>query len=125
MERAGLEADEKRLTYTHFQVQLHTEFLAQNCCQALFRDVTAEQRPVGLHLRGTNHRIGMEESASLQSFVIRDSADTYSWPGARYWAQVREHKVIFSTSNSLRSDSRLHRGSTTTHCRAGDILLVL
>ena len=71
MQRAGVSPGRSRLTYGDFE--------------AIFAEMTASRRPVGLHLRGTNQRINcVGDADSLQSFAIHDEAARSRWPVQQY-----------------------------------------
>ncbi|KAL3100519.1 hypothetical protein niasHS_000410 [Heterodera schachtii] len=60
LHRAGVDPDQEYLTYRVFE--------------AIFSQMDDIRRPVGVHLRGVNLRINLEETQSLNSFAV--TADT-------------------------------------------------
>ncbi|KAL3120520.1 hypothetical protein niasHT_009345 [Heterodera trifolii] len=95
LHRAGVDPDQEYLTYRDFE--------------AIFSQMDDIRRPVGVHLRGVNLRVNLEETQSLNSFAVTaDTEDAFKKNSMSlllsYLESYRQHIVVlflFFAGNAL------------------------
>ncbi|KAL3100509.1 hypothetical protein niasHS_000400 [Heterodera schachtii] len=95
LHRAGVDPDQEYLTYRVFE--------------AIFSQMDDIRRPVGVHLRGVNLRVNLEETQSLNSFAVTaDTEDAFKKNSMSlllsYLESYRQHIVVlflFFAGNAL------------------------
>lgn len=85
LHRAGIAPERRTLTYKDFE--------------AIFSQMDDIRRPVGVHLRGANLKVNLEETQSLNSFAVSSESSSYFPTNSislllSYLESYRQHIVI-------------------------------